>query len=78
MQRPCNWNTESHREPRMIGTGERYEGSALGPLGIFVFIPRTQGDNGSVLEKGITQVFREYVREVKGKHLVVTYICVYS
>lgn len=65
MQRPCNLNAESHKEPRTVGSGGRFR--------VVFFIPRTLGDRGGVLEGGVTQVFREYGREIKDKQFVVTF-----
>lgn len=60
MQRPCP-GTQRHSECRTEGAGEGHRGNVLGPLGIFVFIPRTTGSNRSVSRK----VFREYSRELR-------------
>lgn len=77
MQRPYNWNTESQRVQDR-GSWRRTSGpGSVASLEVFVFIPRTMGDSGSISEKVMPQVFREYNREIKGKHLVVTHTWMY-
>ena len=67
MQRPCHWNTEQLRA-QDGGSWRRTLGQCPGAsLMIFVFIPRTMKNDGSVYDK----VFREYSREPESKPFVV-------
>lgn len=61
MQRPSNWDTESHRESRIVGTGERFR--------VMFFIPRTLGDSGSVLGRGITQCLESMAERLRASSL---------